>query len=159
MATVETARGPIESKQLGRTLMHEHVFVLSTEIQLNYPQEWGVEDDRIADAVTRLNDLKAAGIDTILDPTAIGLGRYVPRIAAIAEQMGVTLQNTSLSANVKERLDFSCALFDPAGDLVVNAPHIPVHLGAMSECVKRLMEDASGLRAGDVSLNSSTITP
>src|SRR5213078_22604 len=49
--------------------------------------------------------------------------------ASIAEQMGITLQRTSFSTNVKERLDFSCAIFGPAGDLVVNAPHIPVHLG------------------------------
>lgn len=51
----------------------------------------------------------------------------------IAEQMGRTLQRTSISVNIKERLDFSCALFDPQGGLVANAPHLPVHLGAMSE--------------------------
>lgn len=61
--------------------------------------------------------------------------------ASIAEQMGVTLQMTSCSTNVKERLDFSCAIFDPDGNLVVNAPHIPVHLGAMSETVKRIIAD------------------
>jgi 5-oxoprolinase (ATP-hydrolysing) len=61
--------------------------------------------------------------------------------ASIAEQMGVTLQKTSCSTNVKERLDFSCAIFDPQGNLVVNAPHIPVHLGAMSETVKRIIAD------------------
>ncbi len=61
--------------------------------------------------------------------------------ASIAEQMGVTLQKTSCSTNVKERLDFSCAIFDPQGNLVVNAPHIPVHLGAMSETVKRIIVD------------------
>ena len=54
----------------------------------------------------------------------------------IAEQMGRTLQRTSISVNIKERLDFSCALFGPDGDLVANAPHLPVHLGAMSEAVK-----------------------
>lgn len=87
MATVETARGPIDTAGLGRVLMHEHVFVLSTEIQQNYPQEWGDEDARVADAVRRLAELKDAGIDTILDPTAIGLGRYVPRVARIARQV------------------------------------------------------------------------
>ncbi len=64
--------------------------------------------------------------------------------ASIAEQMGVTLQKTSCSTNVKERLDFSCAIFDPDGNLVVNAPHIPVHLGAMSETVKRIIADNPG---------------
>ena len=54
----------------------------------------------------------------------------------IAEQMGRMLQRTSVSVNIKERLDFSCALFSPEGDLVANAPHVPVHLGAMSEAVR-----------------------
>lgn len=55
---------------------------------------------------------------------------------SIAEQMGRTLQRTSVSVNIKERLDYSCALFGPDGGLVANAPHLPVHLGAMSEAVK-----------------------
>ena len=54
----------------------------------------------------------------------------------IAEQMGRVLQRTSISVNIKERLDFSCALFDPAGALVANAPHLPVHLGAMSAAIQ-----------------------
>jgi len=70
--------------------------------------------------------------------------------ASIAEQMGVTLQRTSFSTNVKERLDFSCAIFSATGDLVVNAPHIPVHLGAMSETVKRILADNPDLSPGDV---------
>jgi phosphotriesterase-related protein len=91
MPTVETARGPVDVAALGRVLMHEHVFVLSPEIQQNYPQEWGDEDARVADAITRLAELKAAGIDTILDPTAIGLGRYIPRIARIAERVDLNI--------------------------------------------------------------------
>jgi 5-oxoprolinase (ATP-hydrolysing) len=69
---------------------------------------------------------------------------------AIATQMGITLRNTAMSVNVKERLDFSCAIFTPEGHLVVNAPHIPVHLGAMSETVKRVIADNPVLRPGDV---------
>lgn len=88
---VETVRGPIAADRLGRVLMHEHVFVLSPEIQQNYPEDWGDEDDRVDDAVTRLNELKAAGIDTILDPTALGLGRYIPRIARIAERIELNI--------------------------------------------------------------------
>ncbi|ASC71343.1 Hydantoin utilization protein A [Halomicronema hongdechloris C2206] len=70
---------------------------------------------------------------------------------AIADEMGVTLQNTSYSVNIKERLDFSCALFDQQGQLVANAPHIPVHLGSMGESVQSLIQ-AKGkvLRPGDV---------
>lgn len=59
----------------------------------------------------------------------------------IAEEMGITLQNTSYSVNIKERLDFSCAIFDSQGELVANAPHIPVHLGSMSESIKALIKD------------------
>ncbi|PIG92234.1 hydantoinase B/oxoprolinase family protein [Gloeocapsopsis sp. IPPAS B-1203] len=70
---------------------------------------------------------------------------------AIAEQMGITLQNTSSSVNIKERLDFSCAIFDCDGQLVANAPHIPVHLGSMSESVQALIADRKNtLKPGDV---------
>lgn len=86
MTMVETAMGPIEGGELGRVLMHEHVFIISTEIQQNYPEEWGDEDFRIDQAIDRLTELKQSGIDTILDPTAIGLGRYIPRIVEVAQQ-------------------------------------------------------------------------
>ncbi|HLP90563.1 MAG TPA: hydantoinase B/oxoprolinase family protein [Nostocaceae cyanobacterium] len=70
---------------------------------------------------------------------------------AIAEQMGITLQNTSSSVNIKERLDFSCAIFDQAGQLVANAPHIPVHLGSMSESIKALINThKNNIKPGDV---------
>src|SRR3546814_11738671 len=70
---------------------------------------------------------------------------------SIAEQMGVTLQNTAYSVNIKERLDFSCALFDGAGNLIANAPHMPVHLGSMSESVRAVIRNNQGaIRPGDV---------
>ncbi|MCW6037664.1 hydantoinase B/oxoprolinase family protein, partial [Spirulina subsalsa FACHB-351] len=70
---------------------------------------------------------------------------------SIAEQMGTTLQNTSYSVNIKERLDFSCAIFDQQGQLVANAPHIPVHLGSMGESVTRLIENQQHpFKPGDV---------
>ena len=86
--------------------------------------------------------------DTSVDPVQLEIFNNL--FASIAEQMGITLQQTSVSTNVKERLDFSCAIFDPVGDLVVNAPHIPVHLGAMSETVKRVISDNPEISAGDV---------
>jgi phosphotriesterase-related protein len=67
--------------------MHEHVFVLDADVQQNYPSEWGSEDERVADAVVKLKALAAQGIRTIVDPTVIGLGRYIPRIERIAEQV------------------------------------------------------------------------
>jgi len=87
MTSVETVKGPIDSSQLGRTYMHEHVFVLSPDVQQNYPEEWGREEDRIADAVAKLKALAAQGIRSIVDPTVIGLGRYIPRIQEIADQV------------------------------------------------------------------------
>ena len=72
---------------------------------------------------------------------------------AIAEHMGAALQRTAWSANIKERLDFSCALFDDQGRLVANAPHVPVHLGSMGESVRAVIEDhADAMQAGDVYL-------
>jgi 5-oxoprolinase (ATP-hydrolysing) len=88
-----------------------------------------------------------ANVDAV-DPVMLEIFNNL--FASIAEQMGVTLQRTSLSTNVKERLDFSCAIFSPTGDLVVNAPHIPVHLGAMGETVKRILADNPDLGPGDV---------
>lgn len=79
------------------------------------------------------------------------LSIFAHRFMAIAEQMGRALQKTSVSTNVKERLDYSCALFDATGGLVANAPHLPVHLGSMSTCVKRQAEIWRGkLKKGDV---------
>jgi 5-oxoprolinase (ATP-hydrolysing) len=69
----------------------------------------------------------------------------------IAEQMGLQLQNTAYSVNIKERLDFSCALFDAAGHLIANAPHMPVHLGSMGESIKTVVrENAATMKPGDV---------
>ncbi|MDP2263128.1 MAG: hydantoinase B/oxoprolinase family protein [Hydrogenophaga sp.] len=69
----------------------------------------------------------------------------------IAEQMGLQLQNTAYSVNIKERLDFSCALFDAAGNLIANAPHMPVHLGSMGESIKTVIRENAGRMApGDV---------
>ncbi|OWM79165.1 5-oxoprolinase-like [Punica granatum] len=81
----------------------------------------------------------------------VQLSIFNHRFMGIAEQMGRTLQRTSISTNIKERLDFSCALFDPEGGLVANAPHVPVHLGAMSSTVKwQLKYWVENLIEGDV---------
>ncbi|QIW98729.1 hypothetical protein AMS68_004247 [Peltaster fructicola] len=84
-----------------------------------------------------------------VDPIMLSI--FAHRFMAIAEQMGRALQKTSVSTNVKERLDYSCALFDADGGLVANAPHLPVHLGSMSTCVKKQAEIWKGkLKRGDV---------
>jgi phosphotriesterase-related protein len=88
---VQTVRGPVDTAELGPTLMHEHVFVLNTDIQQNYPEEWGSEDDRVSEAVQKLTELAGVGVRTIVDPTVIGLGRYIPRIQRIAEQVDLNI--------------------------------------------------------------------
>ena len=91
MSQLSTARGSIDTADLGVTLMHEHVFIMTTEIAQNYPEAWGDEDARVADAINRLNALKAAGVDTIVDLTVIGLGRYIPRIARVAAETALNI--------------------------------------------------------------------
>ena len=87
-------------------------------------------------------------IGTTADPVLLEVFNNL--FMAIAEQMGVTLANTSYSVNIKERLDFSCAIFDPEGNLVANAPHMPVHLGSMGESVRVILEKrAKSMKRGD----------
>jgi phosphotriesterase-related protein len=81
---VETVRGPVPTSELGPTLMHEHVFVLSPESQANWSDEWD-EEPRVAEAVAKLAELSGAGIRTIVDPTVDGLGRDIRRVARINE--------------------------------------------------------------------------
>jgi phosphotriesterase-related protein len=86
-STVETVRGPVELTGLGPTLMHEHVFVLDPEALINFGHVWGPsywdEEVRVADAIVRLQQLRDSGIQTLVDPTAPGLGRNIPRIQRI----------------------------------------------------------------------------
>ena len=96
--------------------------------------------DAAAQDVTRANPLD--------------LELFASRFSAVAEEMGEALRNTAQSVNIKERLDFSCAVFDAAGAMVANAPHIPVHLGSMGDSVRAVVAarrgDGRGLRPGDV---------
>lgn len=91
MTQVNTVRGPIDPAKLGVTLMHEHVFVLSTEIMQNFPEPWGDEEKRVTDAIARLNQLKEKGVDSIVDLTVIGLGRYIPRIQRVAAETQINI--------------------------------------------------------------------
>jgi phosphotriesterase-related protein len=85
MSVVNTVRGPVDVTELGQTLMHEHVFVLSTEHLDNYGKgRWWDEEARVADAIAKLNALAAKGVRTIVDPTVWGLGRNIPRIQRVA---------------------------------------------------------------------------
>ena len=94
-----------------------------------------------------LKQLRIARLKT-LKPGEAQLELFTNRFSAIAEEMGTLLQRTSFSVNVKERLDFSCAVLDANGNLVVNAPHIPVHLGSMGVCVRAVMKEIEMNRRG-----------
>ncbi len=86
--------------------------------------------------------------NTQADPVLLEV--FANLFMAIAEEMGVTLQNTASSVNIKERLDFSCAIFDGDGALIANAPHMPVHLGSMGDCVTAIMRKHPAMHEGDV---------
>ena len=103
--------------------------------------------DLVLDRVVELARESAVGTDC--DPVMLEV--FNNRFMSIAEQMGLTLENTAYSVNIKERLDFSCAIFDPEGMLVANAPHIPIHLGSMSESIRTVIrENTATMKPGDV---------
>jgi 5-oxoprolinase (ATP-hydrolysing) len=106
----------------------------------------------VLERVEKLPERTAIGTEA--DPVMLEIFNNL--FMAIAEQMGVALQNTAYSVNIKERLDFSCAIFDRAGSLIANAPHMPVHLGSMGESVQTVIAsrrdggDGRGMKPGDV---------
>lgn len=115
--------------------------ILDTHVIINIHKDKGNDESE--------TDPSKREVDPIL------LSIFGHRFMAIAEQMGRALQKTSVSTNVKERLDFSCAIFDAGGGLVANAPHLPVHLGSMGTCVKRQAEIWKGdLKPGDVIISN-----
>ncbi|TRD00876.1 5-oxoprolinase [Mesorhizobium sp. WSM4306] len=112
---------------------------------------WRAEITNLNHVVIRRTERKvrAAALGTQADPVMLEVFNNL--FMSIAEQMGVTLQNTAYSVNIKERLDFSCAVFDRHGALVANAPHMPVHLGSMDRSVETIIRLNSGdIRPGDV---------
>jgi phosphotriesterase-related protein len=95
VATVETVRGPVEAERLGRTLPHEHIFILGQETLANFNHRWGEawwdEERGVADAVAKLQRVRAAGIETLVDPTAVGLGRDIRRIQRVNEHVDLNI--------------------------------------------------------------------
>ncbi|MBX9952720.1 MAG: hydantoinase B/oxoprolinase family protein [Candidatus Obscuribacterales bacterium] len=115
---------------------------------------WSARADKrgflILEKVQRSENASAQLDNSAIKADPIKLELFSNRLMSIAEEMGIVLQNTSHSVNIKERLDFSCAIFDRHGKLIANAPHIPVHLGSMSESVQSLMQEkGSALAPGD----------
>ena len=111
--------------------------------------EWAA---RVSNAGSLIIDLQISSHtpEATRQSEAVTLEVMNNQFVSIATQMGETLRRTSTSTNVRERLDFSCALFDGDGQLVVNAPHVPVHLGAMGETVRHILHDHPQMQRGDV---------
>ena len=113
---------------------------------------WAAEVTALNHLILRRTEVRAASrVADTGRPDPVMLELFNNLFMSIAEQTGAVLQNTSLSVNIKERLDFSCAIFDATGALVANAPHVPVHLGAMGESVRTVIRlRGATLRPGDV---------
>ena len=118
----------------------------TTIIEPGWQATLTAEDNLVLKRVMALAGQVAAG--TTADPVMLEIFNNL--FMSIAEQMGLTLQNTAYSVNIKERLDFSCAVFDPDGALVANAPHMPVHLGSMDRSVQAIIRGNPEIHPGDV---------
>ncbi|MBL8658207.1 MAG: hydantoinase B/oxoprolinase family protein, partial [Rhodospirillales bacterium] len=119
----------------------------TTVIETGWQGEITARDDLVLTRVVPRPERQAIG--TRADPVMLEIFNNL--FMSIAEQMGATLANTAQSVNIKERLDFSCAVFDADGALVANAPHMPVHLGSMGESIRTVIVERAGrMRAGDV---------
>ena len=129
----------------GPAVIIEHHATIAVED--GWQAEINAKDHVILNRVVPLK--RAEAIGTHADPVMLEVFNNL--FMSIAEQMGVTLQNTAYSVNIKERLDFSCAVFDADGALVANAPHMPVHLGSMDRSVETIIKlNAGRIRPGDV---------
>ena len=112
---------------------------------------WQAQCTDQGDLILERTGAKAEGPVVAREVDPVMLEVFHSRYMSIAEQMGVTLQNTASSVNIKERCDFSCAVFDTYGNLVANAPHLPVHLGSMSESVRQVVQaQGARMKPGDV---------
>jgi 5-oxoprolinase (ATP-hydrolysing) len=119
----------------------------TTVVEPGWQAEVTARDHLVLTRIAARPARRAIGTDA--DPVMLEIFNNL--FMSIAEQMGLRLQNTAHSVNIKERLDFSCALFDALGNLIANAPHMPVHLGSMGESIRAVMRDHGGrMRAGDV---------
>lgn len=140
LAVGATVLGPAIIREATGTTVVEPGWRATVDARLNL----------ILDRVVALPSRKAIGTDA--DPVMLEVFNNL--FMAVAEEMGFALQNTAYSVNIKERLDFSCALFDREGNLIANAPHMPVHLGSMGDSVRAIRDarsgDGRGMKPGDV---------
>jgi 5-oxoprolinase (ATP-hydrolysing) len=119
----------------------------TTVVEPGWRAEMSTQGNVVMTRATPLPTRRSLGTDA--DPVRLEIFNNL--FMSIAEQMGLRLQNTAYSVNIKERLDFSCAIFDASGNLIANAPHMPVHLGSMGESIRTVIERNRGrMRDGDV---------
>ena len=154
-AAAKTSVPPSAPAPAGHEIVQGPALIFESTSTIVVEPGWKAE--RVSDGtlvltrVVRLERSKAIG--TQVDPVQLEIFNNL--FMAIAEEMGVALQSTATSVNIKERLDFSCAIFSSEGALIANAPHIPVHLGSMGESIRRIIEarandrDGRGIRRGD----------
>jgi 5-oxoprolinase (ATP-hydrolysing) len=143
----ERDRLPPGARVSGPALVFEEHSAIAVE-----PSWDATVDAQQAVVLRRKEESDQTQSDLLVRPSTAGaveLELFTNRFGALVEEMGEQLRRTAVSTNIKERLDFSCALLDPKGELVVNAPHIPVHLGSLGLCVRQLRE-AVEMRPGDV---------
>ena len=117
----------------------------TTVIEPNWQAQVKANGDLFIERIASQNQRPAVG--TNVNPVQLEIFNNL--FMNIAEQMGVVLENTAVSVNIKERLDFSCAIFDPDGELIANAPHLPIHLGSMSEAIKSVIANNPQMQPGD----------
>ncbi len=159
LATVEMVSGGVarstpvydrDAMQPGDTVRGPAILIdanATTVIEPGWQAEVTRRNHLVVERYEALDRGHAVGTD--VDPVMLEVFNNL--FMSIAEQMGRVLENTAYSVNIKERLDFSCAIFGPTGDLIANAPHMPVHLGSMSESVKAVIRNNAGkIRPGDV---------
>ncbi len=143
----ETDLYNLDELKTGHTIAGPAILIQDTSTMVIEPNCTAIITD-FGDVEIQVRTRDRLKMDIAVDPVQLSI--FSNLFMSIAEQMGRMLQKTAISTNIKERLDFSCALFGPDGNLVANAPHVPVHLGAMSEAVKEQIRRVEDLRPGDV---------
>ena len=150
MSRIETMRGPIDAGALGRVLIHEHVFLMHMEYTQNYRPDF-FEDETAVRAAAKLNALKAAGIDTIVDLTVLGLGRHIPNLAKVAARTDVNII-VSTGAYTFDEVPAPFAFYGPG--LLCNAPE-PMIAHFVRDIVEGI--GGTGIKAGELKCAIDTL--
>lgn len=139
----------VESLEYGHSVIGPAIIIEPTGTII-IEDNWQVEISQYRHIVLTKREASSQIIKTTTTCDPVTLEIFNNLFMSIAEQMGIVLRNTSQSVNIKERLDFSCAIFDKHGNLVANAPHVPVHLGSMDSSVKVIIKSGQKIKFGDV---------